>query len=121
MLAAGTGRGCQLRRRSSFSPWNSPQSTRTRRSFTSSRYFEPVTVRAAPRNVNDGILALASPVWRGRPGFSGEHRHLSTGMPEENGIDFAEPSLAHATDQYGSRLRVVTAVHEEPFPSREHR
>ena len=48
----GTGKGSQFRSRSSFRPWNSPQSTSTRRPPCSSRYFEPVTVRAAPRNVS---------------------------------------------------------------------
>ena len=40
---------------SSFRPWNRPQSTRIRGPLTSSRFLEPVTVRAAPRNVSDGI------------------------------------------------------------------
>ena len=34
------------------SPWNMPESTRTRRDPMVSRYFEPVTVPAAPRNVS---------------------------------------------------------------------
>ena len=46
------GNGSQFRSRSSFKPWNSPQSTSTRLSPCSTRYFEPVTVRAAPRNVS---------------------------------------------------------------------
>ena len=41
----------QFRSRSSFSPWNRPQSKSTRTPLCSSRYLEPVTVRAAPRNV----------------------------------------------------------------------
>src|SRR5262245_43378302 len=55
MLSAGTGSGCQFRSRSSFSPWKSPASTSTRRAPVSRRYLEPVTVRAAPRNVNEGV------------------------------------------------------------------
>src|SRR5678810_1469225 len=50
MLEASTGSGCQLRRRSSFNPWKRPQSIRTRVPFASTRYLDPVTVRAAPRN-----------------------------------------------------------------------
>ncbi len=51
-----TGSGSQLRSRSSLSPWNSPQSIRILRPSASSRYFEPVTVRAAPRNVSFVIM-----------------------------------------------------------------
>jgi hypothetical protein len=48
----GSGKSSQLRRRNSLSPWNSPQSNSTRRPLCVSRYFDPVTVRAAPRNVS---------------------------------------------------------------------
>jgi hypothetical protein len=39
----------------SFKPWNDPQSNRIRAPATSSRCFEPVTVRAAPRNVSEAM------------------------------------------------------------------
>src|SRR5512135_2512177 len=55
MLSASTGRGSQFRSRSSLRPWNNPQSTSRRCSPISTRYFDPVTVRAAPRNVSDAI------------------------------------------------------------------
>jgi hypothetical protein len=35
-----------------FQPWKSPQSTSTRLWPCWTRYFDPVTVRAAPRNVS---------------------------------------------------------------------
>src|SRR5437588_12942631 len=66
---AATGMSCQLRSRSSLSPWNSPASTIRRAPFDSTRYFEPVTVRAAPRNVTRIISDLeaedCSPAARG--------------------------------------------------------
>ena len=40
----------QLRRRSSLSPWNSPQSSRTCCPRCRTRCLDPVTVPAAPRN-----------------------------------------------------------------------
>ena len=52
-----SGSGLQLRRRSSFKPWNRPQSTSRRLPSASTRYFEPVTVPAAPRKVSLGIGA----------------------------------------------------------------
>ena len=71
MVAGSTGKGCQLRSRSAFSPWNWPQSTSTRRSPTVRRYFDPVTVSVAPRkerDVADGS-ALMPPLCRaGGPG-----------------------------------------------------
>ena len=45
----------QLRKRNCFKPWNRPQSTRSRLPSASTRYLEPVTVPAAPRNVSLGI------------------------------------------------------------------
>ncbi len=50
--AGGTGNGAQLRRRSSRSPWNMPQSTNIRWPPCSTSSRLPVTVPAAPRNVN---------------------------------------------------------------------
>src|ERR1700754_578863 len=44
------GGSCQLRSRSSFKPWNSPQSTSTRDLPVSTRYFDPVTVPTPPQN-----------------------------------------------------------------------
>src|ERR1044071_1641286 len=44
------GGSCQLRSRSSFKPWNRPQSTSTRDLPVSSKYFEPVTVPTPPQN-----------------------------------------------------------------------
>ncbi len=42
------GNGAQLRSRSGFQPWKSPQSTRCRSPSISSRVLDPVTVPAAP-------------------------------------------------------------------------
>src|SRR5580704_10557386 len=53
--AGSTGGLFQLRCSSSFDPWNSPQSTSNRLPSASTRYFDPVTVPAAPRKV---ILAM---------------------------------------------------------------
>src|SRR5215467_12157110 len=47
---AGNGGSSQLRLRNSFRPWKRPQSTSTREPLVSIRYFEPVTVPAAPQN-----------------------------------------------------------------------
>src|SRR5438094_7397971 len=64
MLEGGSGSGFQLRRRSSFSPWNRPQSIIRRSPPASSAYFEPVTVPVAPRNCKMGIGVLsARPAW----------------------------------------------------------
>ena len=71
--AGSTGSGSQLRRRSSWRPWKSPQSTSTRWPPASTRYFDPVTVRAAPRKreVRHGRTSLhgarASSVSRAAP------------------------------------------------------
>src|SRR5437868_15389128 len=46
----GIGKGCQLRSRHCFKPWNRPQSTSTWRSPVLTRCLDPVTVPAAPRN-----------------------------------------------------------------------
>src|SRR5262245_31296308 len=53
--ATGNSGAVQLRRRSALSPWNRPESTSTRRPPASTRYCEPVTVRAAPRKVSRGM------------------------------------------------------------------
>src|SRR6185369_3994111 len=53
------GGSCQLRSRSSFRPWNIPQSTSTRALFVWTRYFDPVTVPTPPQNsilANDQLL-----------------------------------------------------------------
>src|SRR4051794_25010909 len=55
MSRGGMGKSCQLRSRSSLSPWNNPASMRTLALPVSRRYLEPVTVRAAPRNVIEGM------------------------------------------------------------------
>ena len=47
----------------------------------STRYFEPVTVRAAPRNVIEIIFAFSFYLYLSR--FVSEEPHLSAGMPEE--------------------------------------
>src|SRR3954468_10068201 len=57
MVDGEVGSGCQLRWRSSLSPWKRPQSNSTRCDPVSSRCLEPVTVPAAPRNVSEGIEA----------------------------------------------------------------
>jgi hypothetical protein len=55
-FATGNSGWLQLRWRSALSPWNIPESTSTSRPPASSRYCDPVTVRAAPRKVS---LAMA--------------------------------------------------------------
>src|SRR4051812_45218930 len=55
MVDGAVGSGCQLRWRSSLSPWKRPQSNSTRCDPVSSRCLEPVTVPAAPRNVSEII------------------------------------------------------------------
>ena len=52
--SGGTGNGSQLRKRSAFRPWKSPQSNSTRAREVSSRKRVPVTVRAAPRKRSVG-------------------------------------------------------------------
>src|SRR5258706_15074495 len=54
--AALKGGSCQLRSRNSRTPWNKPQSTSTCACPVSIRYFEPVTVPAAPQNERDDIV-----------------------------------------------------------------
>src|SRR3984893_10789446 len=55
MVAGFWDKGDQFRAVSSFPPWKMPQSTSKRLPAASTRYFEPVTVPAAPRNVRRGI------------------------------------------------------------------
>src|ERR671935_1859367 len=57
----------QLRRRSSLRPWNRPASIRTRLpDAVVSRWREPVTVCAAPRNVSEATAGECHIVtWRG--------------------------------------------------------
>ena len=52
IVDGSTGNGSQLRSRSSFNPWYSPQSTRTRVSGVSTRKRLPVTVPVPPRTVS---------------------------------------------------------------------
>src|SRR5215831_2862073 len=56
--AALKGGSSQLRRRSSFNPWNNPQSIKTRPRSDSTKYFEPVTVPAAPQKESVGMRAM---------------------------------------------------------------
>ena len=49
MLLGSTGNRAQFRRRSSFKPWNRPQSTRILCPSLSTRNFDPVTVPAPPK------------------------------------------------------------------------
>src|SRR5258707_15811036 len=57
--AALNGGSCQLRSRNSRMPWNNPQSTSTCACPVSIRYFEPVTVPAAPQKESvDMVLGL---------------------------------------------------------------
>src|SRR5262252_5873171 len=64
---ASNGSRSQLRRRSAFNPWNRPQSTSTRPRGVETRYFEPVTVPAAPRNSIFTGLSFLSAEWNARP------------------------------------------------------
>src|SRR5581483_4622549 len=45
------GNGAQFFRRNCLNPWNKPQSTNTLLEPEVTKYFEPVTVPVAPRNV----------------------------------------------------------------------
>src|SRR5215813_7192932 len=57
------GGSCQLRSRSSFKPWNIPQSTSTRALSVVTRYFDPVTVPTPPQNsilANQRLLPSSS-------------------------------------------------------------
>ena len=58
------GGGAQLRSRSSFSPWNRPQSIKSCCPSKVTKNFEPVTPPAAPRNCSDNLVfdfTLATP------------------------------------------------------------
>src|SRR5215475_1339777 len=55
MVFGAIGNGLKFRSLSSGEPWNIPQSTSSRLPAASTRYFEPVTVPAAPKNVNFAI------------------------------------------------------------------
>ena len=69
-LSGGIGNCAQLRNRRSLSPWNRPQSTSTRVPPCSSRYFDPVTVRAAPINVRSATGRRYQAYQRSGPGVS---------------------------------------------------
>src|SRR5690349_9939375 len=110
MLDAGTGRSCQFRSRSSLSPWKRPASTMMRAPPDSTRYFEPVTVRAAPKKVSV-IMAVGS--WQFAVGSwqSGEEADLAAGVPEERGawqLAGAEPR-----DECGHRFRGVRRIEKD--------
>src|SRR6266850_2571001 len=62
--AALNGGSCQLRSRNSRMPWNRPQSTSTRARSASIKYFEPVTVPAAPQKESVAIIAILNEPWR---------------------------------------------------------
>lgn len=54
MVTGSTGNSAQFISRSFLPPWNMPQSTSTLARGVSTRNFEPVTVRAAPRKRTSG-------------------------------------------------------------------
>src|SRR3970040_369945 len=58
MDAGSTGRRSQFRSRNSLSPWNNPQSTRSRAPPASTRNFDPVTVPTPPSNSMAAMLSL---------------------------------------------------------------
>src|SRR5580704_3238938 len=58
IVAGSTDRLSQFRCRNSLGPSNNPQSISSLLPCVSSRYLEPVTVPAAPRNVILGIWVL---------------------------------------------------------------
>src|SRR5687768_9323789 len=60
--AGSNGGAFQFSWRRSRGPWNMPLSTSSRSSPVSTRYCEPVTVRAAPRKVSRATNALLSGV-----------------------------------------------------------
>src|SRR5690349_12706412 len=78
MLLGSTGSGLKFRSFNSFVPWNSPQSTSSFLPAASTRYFDPVTLPAAPRNVS---FAIALPFYRfppARPPRQAPHPSLPT-------------------------------------------
>jgi Cft2 family RNA processing exonuclease len=54
------GKGAQFFSRSALKPWNNPQSTRIRCLSCSTRYFDPVTVPAPPKNVRFKVTVYFS-------------------------------------------------------------
>src|SRR6478609_5043425 len=113
MSVAATGRSCQLRSRNSFKPWKSPASTRIFFVPVSRRYFEPVTVRAAPRNVR--VNGTAHPL-----SGSGEETGLTPGMPEQHGVRGRERPRPDSGDQAGHGLGGIGVIEKESLsPQRE--
>src|SRR5674476_572614 len=82
-----TGKSPQFISRHSFSPWNIPPSTRIRLPGRSTRYLEPVTVPAAPRNVSDS--AAMSSRWH-----AGPVRGVDSADPTQGGSYSAANALA---------------------------
>ena len=119
MSDALIGRSCQFRSRSSLSPWNNPASTSTRVPFDSTRYFDPVTVRAAPRNVT---LIIDSPLTCRNIGLvlvRSERSTLPTRrVPPARRCARTSPCRPTACapdsrDQAGHGLRRVGGIHEQ--------
>src|SRR5215813_2994688 len=59
------GGSCQLRSRNSCPPWNKPQSISRRPRSDSIRYFDPVTVPAAPQKERLGMRGIVTDRVRG--------------------------------------------------------
>src|SRR3954469_14916660 len=131
MLDAGTGRSGQLRSRSSLRPWNRPESTMMRVPLDSTRYFEPVTVRAAPRNVK---LINLPPATCYLPTASCylptancqrltanrslcKQSDLPAGVPEQHRAS-GEFLAADPGDQAGHGFRGVGGIEEQRLPAR---
>src|SRR4051812_18756805 len=101
MAEGAIGNSCQLRSRSSFNPWKSPASINTLAPPVSSRYLEPVTVRAAPRNVSFTQTSCEQP-------------DLAAGVPEEHRFVRGEDAAANVRDQAGHRLGRIGGIEKEP-------
>src|SRR5215813_4551087 len=92
------GGSCQFRSRSSFKPWNRPQSTSTRVLPVSIKYFDPVTVPTPPQNE---ILAK-------RRSFSENHPQIARKLcvicgwfdtPKRRDLPLSQPRLSYRRPQ----------------------
>src|SRR5689334_4184714 len=84
----------------------------TRVPFVSIRYLEPVTVRAAPRNV---IEIIQSPPLASRLSLR-KQSDLASRVPEQNRT--GDRSVAHSRQQAGHRLPRIGRVEEQRFTAR---
>src|SRR4029453_14419099 len=80
----------------------------------SRRYFEPVTVRAAPKKVSSKVQGSGSRFWfRVQGSGSGKQPTLAAGVPEEHRFVLREQAAADVGDEAGHGLGRIRRVEKD--------